>query len=104
MIGFPSQSFKNRDGEDKPTANAPVQEAQLNKFSDLLKTAQQDGKKVLIVTHVPEMDDPYFLAVNRYQAPEKAKDGKTPPPPWVSTWNVSQKVLDGWRDVLACDS
>jgi hypothetical protein len=104
LIGFPSQSFKNRDGETKPAANAPVQEAQFNKFNDLLKSAQQDGRQVLIVTHTPEMDDPYFLAASRYQAPEKAKDGTVPPSPWVPTWHVSQKLLDGWRDVLANDS
>jgi len=106
LIGFPSHSFKNRESPDSNTtaANAPAQEQQWETFSKLLKDARDHGRKVLIITHIPEIDDPYYLAVNRYRAPEADKNGKVPPPPSITAWNVSQKVMDGWRDALAADS
>ena len=104
LIGLPCYSFKNKDTDYK--TNKDAQEKQFDKFSGLLEQARRAGKKVLIASHVPEIDDPYTKAQDVF-------DAKNPPPAndndptntrskW-STWNVSKKVLDDWRDVLTSD-
>lgn len=104
LIGLPSYSFENKDTDYK--TNKDAQEKQFDKFSELLEQARKADKKVLIASHVPEIDDPYTTAQDLF-------DAKNPPPPndndptntrskW-STWNVSKKVLDDWRGVLASD-
>lgn len=109
MIGFPSQSFKNRELKTSYTDNRPRQTAQFNAFRALFDQAVRDGKKVLIGTHVPEMDDPHFLAKRRYAKVEplesKNQDEDEDNPRSIdSTWNVEKSVLDGWTKVLASDS
>lgn len=104
LIGLPSYSFKNKDTDYK--TNKDAQEKQSAKFLGLVEQARKADKKVLIASHVPEIDDPYTKAQDLF-------DAKNPPPPndndptntrskW-STWNVSKKVLDDWRGVLASD-
>ncbi|MBZ5727416.1 MAG: hypothetical protein LAP87_20765 [Acidobacteriia bacterium] len=110
LIGLPSFSFRNEGA----SANKDSREAeQFEIFRGLLQQARQAGRRALIVTGIPEIDDPFLLAQDRYagKAPPKAndppkasdQDQKTPRSPW-STWNVSRKMLDGWRDVLASDT
>ena len=68
LIGFPSYSFKNskdETGED----HAEAQAKQFEMCRQLLEDAQQAGKKVLIISHTPEMDDPFALAQARYVNP-----------------------------------
>jgi hypothetical protein len=104
MVGFPSYSFKNREpGSD---ANPPLQEKQLDVFLSVLDEARQSGKKVLILSHIPLIDDPFTMGQDRYA-------GINPPPaingadasrsPW-STWNVSKKVADEWKQAIGDDS
>ncbi|MBV9772193.1 MAG: hypothetical protein JOZ32_21655, partial [Bryobacterales bacterium] len=80
---------------------------QFETFRSLVDQARQAGKQVIVLSHIPEIDDPYVLAQDRYDAevPESSsdKDPKNPRSVW-STWNVSAKVLDGWRDVLQSDT
>ena len=64
MIGFPSYSFKNREQEHEKSP--ALQTAQFATFRALLDQAIKDGKKVIVATHIPEMDDPYYLARARY--------------------------------------
>jgi len=105
MIGFPSFSFKNKEpGHEK---NPGLQAAQFTTFRDLLDQAIKDGKKVVIATHVPEIDDPYYLARDRYDGikPEPSIDAdKDNPRSAYSTWNVQKSLLDYWTKVLASDS
>ncbi len=104
LIGFPSYSFKNRD---TGAGNLDPQEKQFAIFQGLLHDAQNAGKKVLVVSHIPEMDDPYTLAQQRYAAkppnPALDKDSNNPRDS-ASTWNVSKKLLDEWENVLASDA
>jgi len=105
LIGFPSYSFKNREpGSDSNTA---PQEKQFETFSVLLDQARQVGKKVLIVSHIPLIDDPFTLAQDRYAGatPPAAidKDPKNARSAW-STWNVSKKLSDEWQDAIASDA
>jgi calcineurin-like phosphoesterase family protein len=105
MIGFPSYSFKNKEpGHEK---NPGLQAAQFTIFRDLLDQATKDGKKVIIATHVPEIDDPYYLARDRYDGvkPEPPIDAdKDNPRSAYSTWNVQKSLLDEWTKILASDS
>lgn len=107
LIGFPSHSFKNR--ENGSQGNLDLQTAQFNIFQGILDQSSRSGKKILLVTHIPELDDPYYLAQDRYA-------GRSPDPPldttkvngvarapW-STWNVKNKLLDDWKSVLASQS
>jgi hypothetical protein len=104
LIGFPSYSFKNKERKD---GNLKAQEKQFDIFRGLLAQAGQSHKKVLVLSHVPEIDDPFTLAQDRYSgvdpgnANDPAKDNARSR--W-STWNVSKKLLDDWYTALASDS
>jgi hypothetical protein len=105
LIGFPSYSFKNETGSAE---SATTQEKQFQVFRGLVDQARQDGKKVLIVSHIPEIDDPYLLAQDRYagKQPTTKKidtDAKSSRSAW-SAWNVSKKLQDDWSGVIASDS
>jgi hypothetical protein len=105
MIGFPSQSFKNKD--TKYASNQTLQSAQYKTFRGFFDQAVKDGKKVIIATHIPEMDDPYFLARDRYAGvkPDHSADpDKDNPRSAFSTWNVEKSLLEDWTKVLASDS
>jgi hypothetical protein len=102
MIGFPSYSYKKR--EPGSESNSSLQEKQFETFRSLLDTARQAGKRVLILTHIPLIDDPYTLAQDRYAgvSPPTAidKDPKNTRSVW-STWNVSKKLADEWEETVA---
>jgi hypothetical protein len=104
LIGFPSYSFKN-DVRNVPDTAAQAE--QFKKFQQLLKGAKDANRKVLVISHTPEMDDPFVLA-------QDLQAGITPPAAidkdleksrskW-STWNVRKEVLDGWNEAVASDS
>lgn len=96
LVGFPSQSFK--DGVDP--ARSKVQLEQLEKLGALVK--ESGDKRVLIVTHIAEIDDPYKAAENRMKKdPDKSKwaPGR---PDWsaASPWNVPKEVFDRWKAIV----
>jgi hypothetical protein len=68
LIGFPSYSFKGAKDEAGLDHNQ-AQAKQFETFRQLLERSQQAGKKVLVITHTPEMNDPYLLAQSRYVNP-----------------------------------
>jgi hypothetical protein len=104
LVGLPSYSFRE---ETRTADRDSVQTAQFDTFRGLLQQAQQANRKVVVVTSIPEIDDPLLLAQERYAAKEppqtNAKDEKNTRSPW-STWNVGGKLLYGWRDVLASNA
>lgn len=107
LIGFPSQSFKNKEPDSQ--SNLDLQVSQFETFRTVLDQARQAGKKVLIATHVPELDDPYDLAQGRYAgaSPDPsigAEAGKENPRARWSTWNVRPKLLDDWKNVVSSES
>ncbi len=104
LVGFPSYSFRN----EKPKAgDLKTQEKQFDIFRGLLDAARTSGKKVVVLSHVPEIDDPFALGQDRYNGIQPAKsndtDEKNARSQW-STWNVSKKLLDDWYAALASDS
>ncbi len=105
LVALPSYSFKNRSDPNSYVSNSPIQEQQIGRFARLVEEARTAGKKVLVVTHVPEIDDPFTLAQDRYAGKPLARQGPAVPnqSPW-STWGVSKAVLDQWRGVFALES
>lgn len=105
MIGFPSYSFKNKEaGHEK---NPDLQTAQFAAFRSLVDQAARESKKVLVVMHTPEIDDPFVLAQDRYDGIEPAKSIDTSsdnPRSIYSAWNVQKSLLEDWNKVLASDS
>jgi hypothetical protein len=107
LIGFPSYSFKNWDGKNTITTNDAEQAKQFETFRSLLDQAKQAGKQVLVLSHIPEIDDPYVLAQDRDDAKSPApNDDPDPKNPRSirSAWNVSVKLLDGWKEMLQSDT
>ena len=102
LIGFPSYSFKNLDTNSESSV---AEEKQFQVFKGLLDEARQKSKKVLILSHIPELDDPYLLAQDRYTAnpPRKALE-ENPNRSAASAWNVSKKILEGWTQAVASDT
>jgi hypothetical protein len=97
LLGFSSYSFKN--GGASYAANQAEQEAEIQQLATMVHQADAQGKKVLIVTHIPEIDDPYPLGQLRFRgtSPEKSQR-----PEWAkfSPWNVSPAVYQAWKDVV----
>jgi hypothetical protein len=112
VIGFPSQTFKNRDGDDKDENKAnkdslKLEADQVAQFRIILGDAVKDRRKILIVTHVPELDDPYLLGLKLYGKDDDfAKFGSRleGPTPGVSAWNVDDKILTDWKDAVSSNS
>ena len=104
FVGFPSYSYKNKGKKD---ANDKAQADQFRTFRSLVDQAQAAHKRVLVLSHVPEIDDPYTMAQDLYDgsAPAAANDdSKTNPrSPW-STWNINSKLLNDWKEVLELET
>ncbi|HEX5717190.1 MAG TPA: hypothetical protein VF179_13580, partial [Thermoanaerobaculia bacterium] len=109
LVGFPSHSFKDGVTDDR----AKAQLDQLNKLETLIGQAAEDGKRVLIVTHIPEVDDPHTLAVKEFDLVERyPKEGQAKVekqvdrapdlPDWAQTspWNVRKAAFDKWKQVV----
>lgn len=94
LIGFPSHSFKDGVSDDR----ARVQIAQLQTLASLIDEAGRQSKKVLLLTHIPELDDPYALAVRDFELSERP--GRAPDlPAWATTspWNMSAAAFASWK-------
>ncbi len=100
LIGFPSYSFKNRG---PGSIHDEKQLKQFEVFRSLLDQAQSAHKRVLVLEHIPNLDDPFVLAQDRYDArtpePNDDSDPKNSRAPW-SAWNVSTKLLQGWKEAV----
>src|SRR6266852_4911157 len=96
LVALLSYSFKNST-QSVFDANAKLQERQMEKFSSLVEQARVAGKSVVVVTHEPEIDDPYYLAQDVYaaqprQRPDASIENRSP----SSTWNVTKPVIEAW--------
>ncbi len=123
LVGFPSYSFKNSTipkaradeklkTEKKETAeekkktpedvfkdNTPLQERHMATFAALLADAHARGKKVLVLSHIPELDDPYRQAQGRFANVRPPLTGNPKRPEW-SSWNVSPAVSQKWKEIV----
>jgi hypothetical protein len=104
LIGFPSYSFKNKPHS---AANDHQQSEQLDTFRLLVDQARLAHKRVLVLEHIPDLDDPFALAQDRYDAkpPEPNDDPgpQNPRAPWAA-WNVAAELLDGWKAIVRSDT
>jgi hypothetical protein len=99
LVGFPSQSFKNKGKVDE--ARLQVQRDQLEKLAGLVAQAARSGKRVLVLTHIAEVDDPYALARNEMSPPAE-QEWVAGRPAWSasSPWNVSAAVFAQWKEIV----
>jgi hypothetical protein len=97
LIGFSSYSFKN-DGANYG-ANQAEQEAEVQQLAAMVHQAETQGKKVLIVTHIAEIDDPFPLGQSRFLGSSPKKSQR---PDWAifSPWNVSPAVYQTWKEIV----
>ncbi|HEY0511950.1 MAG TPA: metallophosphoesterase [Thermoanaerobaculia bacterium] len=120
LVGFPSYSFKKglpkQGGDSKEIAGkavevpgSPVDAAspaparddralQVEKFASLVRQANADGKKVLVLSHIPDLDDPYE------KAQESFKEDKNGVSTGWPTWKIDPKILDAWRVQVGSDT
>src|SRR5579863_4378194 len=93
-----------------PAATAPVpsvpatrdaqQKVQVEIFLKLVAKAAADGKRVLVVTHIAELDDPYLQAQNLFAGVKNRR--AAPRPPW-SAWDVSPEIFQKWQRQVDSD-
>ena len=107
LIGLPSYSFKNvsDDGKEKRalTAGLADQAGQLRQLESMVTQAAAARKAVLVVTHIPELDDPWALAVKQYQGQPPSAAVRVPnQPAWADTtqWNLDADTLGRWRAIV----
>jgi hypothetical protein len=104
LVALPSYSFKNTDAPAL-SANDKVQLEQLTKFSTLMTAAAAAHRKVIVVTHVPNIDDPYDVGRKEFSAVDKTReDTKVDKRSPTSTWNVTKPVLDAWLAAVTSDN
>lgn len=107
LVGFPSHSFKNKVDQDDAGAirvdrrkdNQTLQEAQMKLFGELIQEAGRAGRKVLVVTHIAEMDDPYWRAQGRFTKQSPVPAGYDTWQQW-SAWNVSKELQQKWNGLI----
>lgn len=109
LLGFPSHSFKDGVSEER----ARVQMEQLDTLASLVEQAERQGRRALILTHVPEMDDPNALALQVFQNVQRYPQGEQPTeegqkepapglPDWARTsaWNMHGAAFEKWKEVV----
>jgi hypothetical protein len=95
LVGFPSYSFKN----SSPAvfdANGKVQQEHVQKFAALIAESREKGRKVVVLSHVPELDDPNTIARQRFANEPVAPHGNAERSK-ASTWNVKSEVFQEWK-------
>jgi hypothetical protein len=95
LVGFPSYSFKNTSARAFDV-NLEVQQAHMKQFATLIGEARDKHRKVVVLSHVPELDDPNTLALQRFTKKPFASHGNAERPK-ASSWNVSRDVLTEWK-------
>ena len=94
LIGFPSWSFKNAQKSADTAADERVdtaQQRQVTEFQAMVIRGVEERKRMLVLSHIPWLDDPYYLARARFAADTHPGFGAAPRQ-W-STWNVSPQVV-----------
>lgn len=103
LVSMPSSSFKNAD-DPSLVGNDPLQQRQMQTFAALLADAHDAGRQAIVVTHVPDLDDPYALAQLRYADSTRARPDAKVDGRESSVWNVTKPVLDGWTAAVSSDA
>jgi hypothetical protein len=98
LIGFPSYSFKA-----KPRGSHALwdtQARQMATFGGLIAKARAAGRRALVLSHVPEIDDPYTVGQDVFaDALDKVQEAADERPKY-STWDVSPEVFRRWKQLV----
>jgi hypothetical protein len=93
LIAVPSYSYKDT------SANRGIQTKQMQRVDSLVARAATASRRVILIEHIPELDDPYLLGFSR-------ADSLVPPPvrgkpTWapLSAWNVPSAMFTEWRNI-----
>lgn len=106
LVGFPSHSFKNKgkvENVEKYNLYQAAQEKQIEVLSKLVQLALTQRRKVLVLTHIPELDDPHTLGQQRFAGKTPKKGNQTNLPP-SSAWNVSPTVVTRWNEIIGSET
>ncbi len=98
LVGFPSYSFKN-EKEQTYKDNQEQQKKQMEKFASLIVQSQIKGKKVIVLSHIAPLDDPYTQARERFAGMQPDTYGNLERPRW-SSWNVSSELFVRWKEIV----
>ena len=91
LVGVPTVSFKK-----SPTAaDTAAQEAILDRAASLAAAEAAGGRRVLLATHIPELDDPYTRGQQLYLGAPRPR-----PTLGASAWNVSDSTLAKWKRLV----
>lgn len=99
LVGVPTVSFKNNTKPPRTHAdtagNGAAQAAILARADTLVAGQSGRGRRVLLATHIPEMDDPY-------QRGQQLFAGAAPSRPQLgaSAWNVSDSAFAAWKRMV----
>lgn len=69
--------------------------AWMERLAGLVEAAGRDGKRVLVATHIPELNDPYLQAQALIALPS-AGPVRVP-----SAWRVPAELFERWRGIVA---
>lgn len=104
IVALPSYSFKNAD-EKALALNDKIQTEQLAKFSTLIAAAAEAHRRVIVVSHVPNIDDPYDLGQLEFSGNTRVRgDAKVDKRSVTTAWNVTKPVLDAWLSAVSSDN
>lgn len=100
LLGVTTVSMKNgsekRGADSTKKHNTPDQEKQLARAETLVTVQTARGRRVIVATHIPELDDPFTAGNQRFGGLTKKRT--TLP---ASAWDVSQATLDSWNRIVA---
>jgi hypothetical protein len=96
VVGLPTVSFKNKAKAPADTAgNGAAQAAILARTEALVGAESARGRRVLLATHIPEMDDPFVRGQQLFAGvvPSRTTLG-------ASAWNVSDTAFAAWKRLV----
>lgn len=96
LIGFPSHSFKDGVSESRPQ----VQMEQLQTLTSLVDQAARQGKQALILTHIPELDDPKAIADREFGLLQRKLAPDSPAWAETSAWDVRAVAFEKWKKAV----
>lgn len=100
LVGFPTHSFKPQPDLDEAATKErrELHRRWIERLAALVEAATGEGRRVLLATHIAELDDPYRLAQQRYARPV---DATAPADPLAaSAWGVEAEIVARWKAIV----
>ncbi|HST58312.1 MAG TPA: hypothetical protein VLK84_06490, partial [Longimicrobium sp.] len=96
LLGVPTVSFKNKATQPTDTVgNRALQDSILVQATAFVSAEASRGRRVLVATHIPEIDDPYVRGQQLFAgaAPGRTTLG-------ASAWNVTDSAFAAWKRLV----